>query len=463
MPRCVLTFLALLSVALTASAAGRDTTTLLARAQSLAWAKQFDEAARLYREVLRDAPSSRDARLGLARVRLWQGRYPESREMFLKLVARNRADTDAAEGAATAAYWSGDYRTALREFTAIANAHPHRHSVRRMLNDLRSASATTTSFETAIIDDDQPFRSTRSQARVSMFTDPLTRWDASAGGYTLDSTSGGRHSAPFIAVRNETVIPSLRLTVTPSIGAIRLPDGTHAIGGATVAFRVAPHDSLAMSFTRHEILSNATKLYPFVNVTSISWRRTGPWLGSAEAERDRFSDHNAAIAADAYALFPIATRAGWSWFAGGSALTRDTRDSRFYVSGITATRDPSGAFFHYTYRGAYDPYWTPQHLFEARAIVAIERRFGSKATLRAQGDGGQAHDRAVSFWPDSGRTPFPSSIGQSTFNRSYSPWRLDVTSSMPIAHGITLDVGWEHSVTSFYRANRFHASLARRR
>jgi hypothetical protein len=462
MPRRVLSFIAIMFAALTASAAGRDTAALLARAQSLAWTKQFDEAARLYLEVLRETPASRDARLGLARVRLWQGRYRDARKMFLELVEKNRRDTDAAEGAATAAYWSGDYRTAVREFTAIEKAHPDRQPVRRMLSDLRSAAGTTASFEAGVVDDDQPFRSMRSQVRVSTFTDPLTRWDVSAGAATVSSDAGGRHTAPFVVMQNETVIPSLRLTITPSLGAIRLPDGTHAIGGAVVGLRVTSHDSVAMSFARHEILTNATRLYPFVNVMSIRWRHTEPWLASVGIERDRFSDRNSAKAADAYALFPVGTPMNWKLFAGASALARDTRDSRFYVSGITATRDPSGSFFHYTYRGAYDPYWTPQNLVEARLILAIERRIGT-ASLRLQGDGGQAHDRAVSFWPDAGRTPFPSSIGQSTFDRSYSPWRIRLTSSMPLAHGMTLDLAYEHSVTSFYRANIVHASLARRR
>lgn len=453
---------AVLFAALTVSAAGADNADLLSRAQSLAWTKHFESAARLYLQILRDTPTSRDAKLGLAWVRLWQGRYQEARVLFEQLLAKNGRDTDAAEGAATAAYWSGDYRTAARELNAIAKAHPDRQAVRRMLNELRSASATTESFDVGLVDDDQPFRSTRSQARISTFTDPLTRWDVSAGAWSLNSDVGGRHTAPFVVVQNETVFPALRLTITPSIGVLHLPYGTHAIGGASASLRMAPHDSLAMSFVRREILSNATKLYPFVNVISVRWKRTEPWLGSAGVEQDRFSDRNSAKAADAYVLFPAGKIANWKLFAGASALARDTRDSRFYVSGITATRDPSGSFFHYSYRGAYDPYWTPQNLIEGRLILAIESQIGT-ATLRVQGDGGQAHDRAVGFWPDSGRTSFPSSIGHSTFDRSYSPRRIRFTSSMPVAHGMTLDVGYEHSVTSFYRANIIHASLARRR
>ena len=460
MPRRIACFLVVIFTAVTVSSAGSDTQALLARAQSLAWAKQFEQAAAVYLDVLRETPSSHDARLGLARVRLWQGRYRDARAMFLQLT-RTRPDTDAEEGAATAAYWSGDYRTAEREFAAIARDHPNRETVRKMLGDLRSASATTTSVEAGVVDDDQPFRATRSLARYSTFTDPLTRWDVSAGGYTLSSDGGGRHAGPLVMFQNETVVPSARLTLTPSAGVIRLPDGTHAIGGMAAAIRVAAHNAVTLSFARREMLSNATRLYPFVNVLSLRWHRDGPWLAAAGIEGDRFSDHNSAKAADAYALFPFARVAGWSFFAGASTLMRDTSESRFYVSGITATRDRSGSFFHYTYRGAYDPYWTPQNLIEGRAILAVERHLGS-GKVRLQGDGGRAHDRGVVFWPESGRTPFPSSVGQSLFHRSYSPWRIRFTSSMPIAHGTTIDLSYEHGVTAFYRANIFHASVARR-
>ncbi|GAC1430657.1 MAG: hypothetical protein NVSMB68_02930 [Thermoanaerobaculia bacterium] len=437
---------------------------LLREAQALARAKSFDKAARVYLEVLDAAPSSHDARLGLARVRLWQGRYGEARRMFLQLAGKSRHDVDAAEGAATAAYWSGDYRTARREFQKIAEDHPGRETVRRSLSELRTASAATEIFETSVVDDDQPFRAAQSFARVSIFTDPLTRWDGSAGGYLLNSPAGGRHATPFAVLRNETVLPSIRLTITPSLGAIRTPDGkTHATGGAATRFRLAPHDSISLSLARRELLSNATRLYPLVDVTALRWEHAQPWLASIGVERDRFSDHNSARAADAYALLPFLTTGGWTLSGGASVLSRTTRESRFYVNGITATRDPSGSFFHYSYRGGYDPYWTPFDLREARMILAVDRKTSTGLTMRVQGDAGRAHDRAVTFWPEAGRTPFPPKVGQSMFARTYSPWRIRFTSSVPLGRGITLDAGYEHGVTVFYRANTFHAALARRR
>jgi hypothetical protein len=462
-PRAVAVCVLLFAVATVLGADSDPTASRLSRAQSLAWEKRFDEASAIYEDVLHDHPFSRDALLGLGRVRLWQGRYPEAHKLFEQILEKNAKDTDAAEGHATAAYWSGDYRSAEREFRAIVEAHPERATSRTSLDELHAASATIARAEMTVVDDDQPLRGTRAETRMSIFSDPLTRWDVSAGGYAIRSDVGGRHTAPFAMLSNETTVPALRLTSTVSLGAINTPDRRkHAIGRVAERVRLTSSDSVTVSFERRELLSNATRLYPFVDALSLRWNHDKPWLASAGIERDRFSDRNTALAADAYALLPLRRGKTWTLWAGGSGLYRDTRDSRFYVNGISATRDPTGSFFHYTYRGAYDPYWTPHDLHEARLIAAVEGTAGSRLKVRVQGDWGIARDEAISFYPALGPLPFPAEIGSVRFDRSYKPWRVRLTSSAPLGHGFTLDVTFEHAVTAFYRANTFHAALARR-
>ncbi len=456
--RRVLLVATLLAVAV--NVAAEDAAAILERAQKLAWSKHFDEAAVLYADVLHAHPDSHDAILGLARVRLWQGRYGEARRLF----ARLPGDLDAAEGSATAAYWSGDYRTAEQEFRSIVAAHPGRETARKSLAEIQSASVRTQQISVGVIDDDQPYRATRSEARYSTFTDPLTRWDAIAGGYGLDSNAAGRRGAPFALLQNETVVPSLRLTATTTLGGLHTPDGvTRAIGGLSARLRTGTNDTLAVSLQRREILTNATRLYPFVSLLSLRWQHVSPWLASVGVEHDRFSDRNSARAFDGYVLIPALKTKRWTTWAGVSTLWRDTKQSRFYVTQINATLDPSGQFFHYTYRGAYDPYWTPHDLREGRLIVAVERRIGAFASMKIQADAGETRDRAVTFWPESGRSSFPPEIGQSFFDRTYHPWRLRFSAMTPLAQGVTLDIGYEHSVTAFYRANTFHATVARRR
>jgi tetratricopeptide repeat protein len=449
----------LVALLLIGTSVAADEQAELARAQSLAWSKQFGEAARLYASILRRHPGSRDATVGLAQVRLWQGHYRQARKLFLEFPR----DAEAAEGAATAAYWSGDYRTAEREYRALLAKHPGRENARRSLSELRAASATTERIDVGVVDDDQPFRATRSEAGVSMFTDPLTRWDATVGTYRLSSdvTRGG---APFLIARNETVFPAAKLTVTSSLGGIRTPNHqSHVLGGLATRYRLFAHDTLTAGFTRREITTTATRLFPFVDVMSLRWQHESPWLASIGAERDRFSDRNSAHAFDGYVLYPIRKMGKWTFWTGASALARDTSQSRFYVTQINARRDPTGRFFLYTYRGAYDPYWTPLGLREARLIVGVERRIGSGTTMKVQVDGGAAHDRAITFWPDAGPDSFPAQIGTSTFPRTYGPWRVRLSTTTPLVSGLSLDLGFEHSTTVYYRANSFHASLARRR
>src|SRR5712691_6143125 len=276
MIRRTLVIFNLIIAAATVAAGDREATARrLLDAQALAWEKHFEDAARIYVDVLREEPQSRDAALGLARVRLWEGRYREARQLFAQLLGRNRADADAAEGAATAAYWAGDFRTAQREFLEVIKAHPDRETARRSLDELRSASAAIETVDFGLIDDDQPFRSARTETRGSIFTDPLTRWDLSAGAYQVTSNAGGGHGVPFALVGSETVLPSIRLTAALSLGVMRTPNGrTHVIGGASARGRLARNDSLSVAFSRREILSNATSLYPFADVASIRWNHT---------------------------------------------------------------------------------------------------------------------------------------------------------------------------------------------
>src|SRR5581483_2818051 len=149
---------------------------LIEQAQRLAWQKEFAAAEKLYRQALKSDPDSRGARFGLAQVLLWEGHYREARSMFLSLHG-----ADAAEGAATAAYWQGDFRTAEREFAAL----PKSDFARRSLTEIRSASEGDVRIAVDGVDDNQPYRAWRSSVTASTFSDPLTRWDVTAGGYGM--------------------------------------------------------------------------------------------------------------------------------------------------------------------------------------------------------------------------------------------------------------------------------------
>ncbi|HJT17810.1 MAG TPA: tetratricopeptide repeat protein [Thermoanaerobaculia bacterium] len=421
---------------------------ILEQAQQLAWQKQFAAAEKLYRQVLQSDPASPAARFGLAQVLLWEGRYREARTMFLSLPG-----ADAAEGAATAAYWQGDFRTAAREFAAL----PNRDFARRGLAGIRSASEGDARVDFEGIDDNQPYRAWRSSVTASMFSDPLTRWDVTAGGYSINSINRGEtRTEPFAIVSNAYVLPSQRLTITSSLGALRFPDSsTHPIGGLTIARKVGAN-SLSVTADHRELLTNASAIDTHASVTRLaaSWTHYKPhdWLAGIETGHNRYFDGNSGDYAQGYFLWPIAR----GFLAGASAAVRNSRETTFFLDSESSTL--TGNSFTYSYRGAYRAYWTPIDFREARAIVAFQT-----SALKVQVEGGIGSDRARAFGPSSGPSLIPSNIFVFDFRRTFHPWRAEVSWSAPVAASYRLQIDVERSVTVFYAANAVRASLVRHR
>ncbi len=439
----------------------------LQQAQKLAWSRHFAEAERIYRHLLRQSPNSRDVRVGLARVLLWEGRYREARTMFLQLVARHPSDVDAAEGAATAAYWQGDFRTAAREFRALAAAHPERTSAVKSLHDILLA---TRGSERVLLDatnDNQPYRLWRSEAVASVFSDPLTRWDVTAGLWRADNPRlSVVRSGPYVVVSNEVGLPWQRLTITTSAGVLRWPDGTtRPIGGVAARLRTSATSSIEAAIDHRELLRTSTAIggHPAVTRMLLSWSRYAEkeWLAGFESGRLQYFDRNRGWYVQGYGLWPVMGRGPLTVFAGASAALRDTRDSRFYIEAIASER--SGSEFLYAYRGAYTPYWTPQHLQETRAIVTASEAVARNATIKIQAEAGVARDRAQSFGPSEGPSPLPSTIFVFDFQRTFHPTRFSVGASLALSPVYALELSAERNTTVFYRANEFRATVVRHR
>jgi tetratricopeptide (TPR) repeat protein len=430
---------------------------IVEQARQLAWQKQFAAAEKLYRQALMADPESRDARFGLAQVLLWEGRFSEARRLFKTLDGG-----DAVEGAATAAYWQGDFRTAAREFASM----PDREFARRSLADIRTASAGDVRAAIEGIDDNQPYRAWRSSATASTFSDPLTRWDVSAGGYGLHNIGRAiARTEPFISVTNALVLPWQRLTITTTAGALKFPDATtRPIGGVSVSRKLSSNASMTIAAQHRELLTNATAIdtHPSVTTLSAAWSRyvAHGWIAGFEAGRNRYFDGNSGSYAQAYALLPIVKRNATTIRAGGSAAVRNSDETRFALDAVSSTVTQN--FFTYSYRGSYRGYWTPIDFREARAIVSAVRAVGN-TELKAQIEGGVAHDEARAFGPFSGTSLLPSNIFAFDFHRTFHPYRLATGVSLPIATAYRLQVDVERSVTVFYAANAFRASLVRHR
>lgn len=445
--------------------APRNETLSLLLAETLGWQKRFEESEKVYRQVLRRSGSPAAGK-GLARVLLWSGKYGESRKLARSLLKNTPGEADTQEIAATAAYWSGDFRSAEREFSRIVRLHPERSESRKNLLEIRSAARPQLKVETGITFDSQPYRILRTSAEGSFFSDPLTRWDATMGTYTMDPVRGRADSvAPFAGLGGEITIPSLSLVVRPRLGLIRFPDGeSRTIGSLSGTLRTSRHSRLTLEGQRRELLAvrEGTDDHLTVDSFGIGFQLEprASWVGNVRAESLEYSDGNRGESASGYILAPVAKVRAARLSAGFSVAWRDTDETRFRVESIRAR--PVANFFAYHYDGVYDPYHTPQSLTEARLLMSLEMTRAA-TTVRIRGDLGIARDRATTFGPPIGPRPVPNIAPYPvTFEREFHPWRLAVEARRPIARNFEIQASYERSLTSEYRAHTAYATLVRR-
>ncbi|MEO6259295.1 MAG: tetratricopeptide repeat protein [Thermoanaerobaculia bacterium] len=446
-----------------------DLGTGLSLAETLGWDQRFREAERLYRQILQRHPDSRAASAGLARMLLWQGHYAEARSRFQNLARQQPSDLESTEGAATAAYWAGDWTIASREFAGILRSDPHRPFARQSLTEIASSTRGEQSLASNAVDDDQPFRSVRTEAAVMLHSDPLTQWRLAAGAYAFQNRRVDQSwTAPFLRVSNRRSFPWQRLRVDWSLGVLRYGDGaTRALGGVALRRAVFEKSELVASVERRELVATVTaqEFHPAVTSWAVGWHRDGDprrFLAAADAGRLRFQDHNRGWFAQGYALVPVVSRARFTAAVGGSVLAQDTSESRFSVESASSTRTGAGSFA-YSFLGNYTPYWTPRNLREVRALLNLSSDLSPVSSLKFHADAGVARDTAESFGPAAGTSPFPPAVVVYQFDRRFHPWRVSATFSRGVAESTRLDFSVESSSTAFYRARTFRAALVRRR
>lgn len=456
-------FALLLVIALPLRAATEDE---LRRAQELAWQQRFAEAEEIYREMLRRAPRSRAAALGLAQVLLWEQRYAAAARIYRDILRDAPDDADARAGLATAEYWSGDFRAAQRHYEAVLRLRPGDAAARKALAEIASTMTPRFTSDAVYTTDDQPMQRALATATATIFSDPLTTWTGTAGAYALRARELGFGSvtSPFAGIAGSTVFPSLHLRAGASLRLLRFPDGeTGPLGGITLV-RESRNASLSFELAKHELLYTASSLdaHPTETTASLRWsRETDSHSSAATVRAIRYFDDNRGRAADAYHLVRVARRGNASLSLGGAAAYRDTSESRFRLIGASASPRAGGGF-EYSYGARYDPYWTPRRLVELRAIAAATINL-HRATLRLHAGGGRARDRDLLFGPSTGTTPLAPLFDEPVeVRRTFHPWSASADIAVPIAGRVDLTFGAERQTTAFYRATTYHGGVSGR-
>jgi len=327
---------------------------------------------------------------------LWSGRYAEAKKEFRELLVKNARDDDARFGLAQAEYWSGDYRSAARDFRLVRRAE-----ARTALREIEAASRPGWAAGGGVLSDDQPYRAISGSISAYVFSDPLTKWQIDAE--DAHRTSNGlQASTPFVRGGVTTTFDAIRLS--GSIARIRFPDATN---GTLPALSIA-RGNVTISFEKQALLRTTSSLltHPTADAISAAWRQDDS--AAIEAQHLRYFDGNRGNGADAWLLRPLVGMLR----AGGSVAWRDTDQSRFV-------------------NGVFDPYYTPQKLREARAIVAAKWK-----ALGLHLDAGIGHEATVG---------------------SFHPWRAAASFSWR-----NVSVSAERSSTAFYTANEIRAGVAGR-
>jgi Tfp pilus assembly protein PilF len=437
----------------------------LALAEALIAQKRLADAEAVM-EATPASGSAREVALLLAQVRLWRGRSLAAAEGFRTLIAANPRDIEAREGLATALYWSGDWPAAAREYREVLRLQPKNNTALAALEEIKGLSAATAEAAASYARDDQPYRRARSHVAFSPAAESLTRWRIDAGSYFLDyPDSGISRTAPFAAVRVTSSAPRWRLTSEAWARALRFPDGeTKILGGGALRRRLSSNSNLALQVDQRELLYTYTSLLSHPSVTAVSLRwdleQPGGWYAAAYAEALRYFDENSGLSVGGYAAVPVVRAGGLTLLIGAGASYRDTDETRFRLESVSSV-PVGGGTFQYTYRGVYDPYWTPLDTTEARAVAVLQWSRPGGTTLRVNADGGVARETVTGFGPERGSTPLPFP-GSAPFERTIYPWRAGLELVRPIGTASSISIGYEHFVTAFYVSDEVAARFIRR-
>ncbi len=245
----------------------RDLAAAIERATKFEVAKQYPEAAGVYRDLLRQHPDNDEIRTALARVLSWQGTHAEATTLYREVLARHPDDQDIRIALAQVLSWQKQFDEAERLYGEVVQAEPGQIDARRGLAEVAH------------------WRGDRSEA--------LQRYEA-----LLADTHDPAIEQQINAVKSELLV-SPRAAVGQGLTGLRLPYRDYAkIGYSHYTYTKNQPDERALLFELAKPLGNQTLVL-----------RVEP--------TNRFGFHDTPLSAELYS--PLWSRA-WGYIAGQATV-----------------------------------------------------------------------------------------------------------------------------------------------
>jgi len=215
-------------------------------ARFLAWSKDYDNAVKLYREVLSGFPHRADARKGLARTLAWQGHYGESIAEYGKVLSVEPGDTEARLGLARALAWKGDYRASVAQYRKILAEDPSNTEARlelgRTLWWMGKRRESLRQINGVIESDPENSGARSMRHKINLDTGPLLSLD-----FIVSEDSDSNHLEIYSADAYYSPMPGLKLDLVFSqFEASRMTDRSRARSlGLRVRYKLFRKTTLA--------------------------------------------------------------------------------------------------------------------------------------------------------------------------------------------------------------------------
>ena len=390
---------------------------VLARADALRNAGQYDSAIVLLREAHRRSPGHAPTELMLGET----------------------------------LYWQGDYTSAARHFENVLRMNPQNAAARRQLDEIRTVSAPWLRLGYQHDDDNQPLTRNTAQLEAGFFINPLWSIGVRASGQTaasgnvqFDYREGQAELAGYLPRARLDVRLAAGIAATASEPGLFSGYVGEPVGQLEIGRRIGGGLRISASVERELYTATAASLMnpvPLIRARARAQLDRRNWLGEGAVQQETYTDDNATLTTYAWLLAPLAVTSSMMLQAGYAFSWQDSRESRF------------------TSQGIYDPYFTPENEISHSVAGSFVAWRQNGARLQVNGSYAFYGSRGVpGLIPAPPPGPGNPNRGPRSFTEeSYHPYNVRIAAALPVTARSTFSVEAERMRTSFYQNTRVAA------